>query len=165
MKKPILKSPEQVLAEVAKVAPKMIAHIRPDRNWLWYCGPDLPSPGRIILLNAAKREGVCADTGETIPEGSPCLYEPFTRVKNGKNIKAKVYSMKSPTARRIALPIMLMVIGFIHAPNGHATEDGDSGSWGHHCMHPTKFRHTKGTSGKPAVEEETEETVLNFNFG
>lgn len=35
------KTKEQVLAELTARAPKLLEHIKEDRDWLWYCGPSL----------------------------------------------------------------------------------------------------------------------------
>lgn len=95
---------DTVLNELRTKAPKLLRHIVPDRDWLWYAGPELRGDD-----NAATRE-------------------------------------------------VLKDAGFIWAKGGHEveTEDGDvlTGSWGHCCGKPVKFRRR----GQKSSDESTDDS-------
>ena len=51
----------------------------------------------------------------------------------------------------------LKEIGFRWAKNGHETESGSLGSWGHACLHPIPFKR-RGRKGKGEGEGESEDS-------
>lgn len=53
----------------------------------------------------------------------------------------------------------LKEIGFRFAKNGHETERGSLGSWGHACLHPIPFKRRRGVEKRRGGEKEETSSI------